>query len=417
MFEIKRKILEDLKKHLKKQEISMIVGPRQAGKTTVMLMLQRHLDEMGEKSILLNFDVEKDRHFFTSQESLLAKLGLEFGGDGGVVFIDEIQRKEDAGLFLKGLYDSKTPYKFVVSGSGSIELKEKIHESLVGRKRLFHLNTVSFDEFVNFRTNYKYEERLDDFFCVEAETILPGLLNEYMNFGGYPRVLLSDSLEEKERVIDEIYSSYLIKDISFLLNVDKLDAIGNLFKVLSSQIGQLINYSELASLVGVSQATLKNYIYYGEKTFVIERMPPFYKNPRKEIVKSPVAYFSDLGLRNYCSGWFGKLVDLVNMGFPFQNFVWQLLRDRFEGSAGEVKFWRTKDKAEVDFIVDLKNEIVPIEVKFKSMHKPTVGRSLRSFIGKYKPKRAYVVNIALDSRVYIDSTEIRFIPYWRLFEI
>ena len=166
---IKRALFKELKAHLPKKEISLIIGPRQVGKTTLMLLLKDYLDKKGNKTILLNLDFEADRYFFNSQNSLIKKIELELGRNKGYVFIDEIQRKENAGVFLKGIYDRNLPYKFIVSGSGSIELKEKIHESLAGRKRLFELNPVSLDEFVNFKTNYRYENKLKDFYNIEKD--------------------------------------------------------------------------------------------------------------------------------------------------------------------------------------------------------------------------------------------------------
>lgn len=416
MDEIKRKILADLIKHSEKPEMSLIVGPRQAGKTTVMRRLEELFIKKGAKTLFLNLDREEDRTHFGSQQSLLAKLGLELGNKQGFVFIDEIQRKENAGLFLKGLYDTKTPYKFVVSGSGSLELKEKIHESMAGRKLLFNLDTVSFREFINFRTDYKYEGKLSDFFKVEAQGLLPRLFSEYINFGGYPRVILSETIDEKTRTIDEIYNSYLVKDLSFLLKVEKIDAIANLFKILSTQIGQLVNYSELCATIGISQATLKNYIYYGEKTFVINRVSPFYRNPRKEIVKSPTMYFLDLGLKNYCAGCFGNLTNHTQMGFVFQNFVYGLLRDSLGFQSHRISFWRSKDKAEVDFVINLGDDLIPIEVKYKKMVRPKVGKSLFSFIKKYRPKTALIVNSNLDETTQVESTHVVFKPYWGLFD-
>jgi len=418
MFEIKRTIFGSLKNHLEKQEISLIVGPRQAGKTTIMLLLKDFLEKKGKKTLFLNLDSENDRRFFSSQQALLSRLELEFGREKGVVFIDEIQRKEDAGLFLKGIYDSRIPQKLVVSGSGSVELKEKIHESLAGRKLFFHLNTLSFEEFLDFKTGYKYEGKLVNFCSLEQEGLLAALFDEYLGFGGYPRVVLSETADEKAKIIDEIYSSYLIKDISFLLKVEKMDAIRELFRVLSSQIGQLINYSELSSVVGISQDTLKNYIYYGEKTFVIERISPFYKNARKEIVKSPSVYFTDIGLRNYCAGDFGRPGgSSLNAGFVFQNFVYVMLKGLFEHTNKRISFWRTKEKAEVDFVIDgAGGEILPIEAKFARMSEPKVTKSLRSFIGRYAPNRAVIVNISLDASIEIDGTKVLFIPYWRLLD-
>ena len=182
---IKRNLLKQLKDHLVKKEISLIVGPRQAGKTTLMLFLKDYLEKRGEKTVFLNLDIERERQFFNSQEDLINKIKLEVGKSKAYVFIDEIQRKENAGLFLKGIYDMGLPYKFIVSGSGSLELKEKIHESLAGRKRVFELNTISFDEFVNFKTGYRYEESLADFFNVEkikAANFLKGGKNRSVQF-------------------------------------------------------------------------------------------------------------------------------------------------------------------------------------------------------------------------------------------
>jgi len=166
---IKRKLFKELKEHLSQKEISIIVGPRQAGKTTLMELLKEYLERQGENTVFLSLDFEADKKYFTSQNDLINKIQLEIGKNKGYVFIDEIQRKENAGLFLKGLYDLKLPYKFIVSGSGSVELKEKIHESLVGRKRTFELNTISFQEFVDFCTDYRYEGKLFDFFMVDFD--------------------------------------------------------------------------------------------------------------------------------------------------------------------------------------------------------------------------------------------------------
>jgi len=117
---ISRKLFSELKSHLLKKEISFIIGPRQAGKTTLMLLLNDYLMKKGERTVFLNLDIEADKQFFTSQANLIKKIKLEIGEKRGFVFIDEIQRKEDAGIFLKGIYDMNLPYKFIVSGSGSV---------------------------------------------------------------------------------------------------------------------------------------------------------------------------------------------------------------------------------------------------------------------------------------------------------
>lgn len=410
-------LLKELHSHLGQKEITLLIGPRQAGKTTIMEALQADLEKRGEKTLFLSLDFERDKNFFVSQEALLQRLRLAFGSaGGGYVFIDEIQRKENAGLFLKGIYDQKPSYKFIVSGSGSLELKEKIHESLAGRKLIFEILPISFLEFADYYTDYKYENRLEDFFSIDTNKALQ-LLDFYLRFGGYPRVITANDEAEKRKVIDEIYQAYLEKDASALLRVEKLDAFSSLIKVLAGQVGKMIRFSELSSTLGISLVTVKNYLWYLEKTFILERSTPFFRNIRKEITKSPVAYFYDLGLRNHACNIFGQTLRVDDAGFLFQNFIFNILREKTQFTASRVHFWRTKDKAEVDFVMDVGLKPLPIEVKYSSMPKPAIEKSLRRFIDAYHPENAYVINLSLDETVNLNGTKVRFLPFYKVQDI
>ena len=410
---IKRKLFPELVDHLPQKEMSLIIGPRQAGKTTLMEMLKKHLDQSGERTLFLNLDIEWDRPHFESQAALIRKIELELGQHKGYVFIDEIQRKDDAGLFLKGLFDLKLPYKFILSGSGSMELKQKIHESLVGRKRLFELFTVTLEEFINHRTDYRYEENLSDFLAIEKDRAQQ-MLSEYMQFGGYPRIVMQTEQREKLRLIDEIYRSLMEKDIAYLLRLDKPDVFSALIKVLASQVGQLINYSELASTLNVSFATVKNYLWYAQKLFLVELIAPYARNIRKEISKSPVPYFWDLGLRNYSLGLFGHLESPLEKGFVFENLVFLVLRQKLKFKAAKLKYWRTKDKAEVDFVIEAGKSLIPVEVKYKHLKQEKVPQSLRSFIDNYNPKQAFIINLDLNKTLKINKTTLFFLPFHEL---
>lgn len=413
MQKIHRKLFKDLIGHLKAREISMIVGPRQAGKTTIMMELKNYLVQKGEKTLFLNLDYEPDKIFFNSQDDLIRKMDLELGRKSGFVFMDEIQRKENAGLFLKGLYDLNLPYKFIVSGSGSLDLKEKIHESLAGRKRIFELSTVSFEEFVDFKTEYKYSQKISTFFEVEKDRSL-SLLNEYLNFGGYPRVVLEPTLSEKIKIINEIFRSYVEKDIAHFLGVNRVDAFSLLIKILASQVGQIIKYSKLAEESGISVVTLKNYLWYAEKTFSIMMISPYFKNKHKEITKAQSAYFYDLGMRNFSLGLFGNLIQSDQMGFIFQNFVANRLHEKIANTSKNLNFWRTLDKAEVDFVLNDNNSILPVEVKYSKLKNPEVKRSLQNFIKEYSPSEAWVINLSLETEIIIGKTTVKFIPYYKI---
>ena len=412
---IKRDLYQNLKEHILKKEITFIVGPRQAGKTTLMLMLMDELLKKDKKVLFLNLDIEMDKQFFGTQLDLLKKIELEIGSEG-YVFIDEIQRKNDAGVFLKGIYDQNFSYKFIVSGSGSVELKEKVHESLAGRKRVFELSIVSFKEFLNYKTSYKYGEKIIDFFKLEKEKTLK-FLEEYISFGGHPRVVLDETYKEKNSTINEIFQSYLEKDIYYLLKVEKSEIFINLIRILASQLGKLANYSELSNTIGINVLTLKNYIWYLEKTFILKRVSPFYKNIRKEITKSPIFYFYDLGMRNFILNVFGKLDSISDKGFLFQNFIFNILSERLKETSTTINFWRTQDKAEVDFVLNFGNNYIPIEVKYSLIKKPVVSRSLLSFIKKYNPPQAFIVNLGNNDILKIDNTEVIFMPFYRLYDI
>jgi predicted AAA+ superfamily ATPase len=159
---------------------------------------------------------------------------------------------------------------------------------------------------------------------------------------------------------------------------------------------------------------VKNYLGYAEKTFILKKISPFFKNIRKEITKSPVIYFYDLGLRNYALGLFGNLINSSEIGHIFQNFILNLIKERLELSAGEIHFWRTKDRAEVDFVIQAGRELIPIEAKFKQMKRPSIPQSLKNFISKYQPKEAWVVNLRLKEKVRLAHTEIHFLPFYEL---
>ena len=411
---IKRQILPDILKHLSAPEITLITGARQVGKTTLMNEVKSILEKQKKKTLYFNLDFETDFFYFESQEKLMQKIELELGEHKGYIFIDEIQRKENAGLFLKGLFDRSKRYKFIVSGSGSVELKEKIHESLTGRKRIFELSTITFWEFLNYKTGHKYENKMTSFFDLEKERINL-ILNEYLAYGGYPRIVTEPLRQEKILIINEIFDSYLKKDIVYLLRVDRPDIFIKFIRLLAHYCGSIINYSKLASDVGISVPTLKKYLWYAENTFIIKTVHPFFKNKRKEITKSPTIYFNDLGLSNFALNQFGNETVTLNSGFSFQNLVFLILDEIFHNRFYSIHYWRTTDKAEVDFVIDCGDQIIPVEVKFSQLKTDRISRSYRNFIETYHPHKGYVVNLNYEKKIRINKTLIKFIPFYNLY--
>ena len=410
---INRGILSDLNSHLSAPEITMITGARQVGKTTLMNLLQEKLQKKGKKTLFLSMDFESDKPSFLTQESLINRMKLEFGGEYGYVFMDEIQRKENAGLYLKGIYDMKLPVKMIISGSGSIELKEKIHESLAGRKRIFEVQPVSFPEYLDYRTSYKYTNRHYDLFQALPEKCLSHL-NEYLNFGGYPAVITAPNLNEKIRIINEIFTVYIEKDIQSFLSNDGPEYYSRMIKLLAAQTGQMINLSTLSSDTSVSVPTLQKYLWYADKTCFIKLIQPYIGNKKKEITKSPVVYFNDHGMRNFAIASFGNINHPNEYGFAFQNLICNLLLGALQWNPYTLHFWRTTDKAEVDFVISRYHDPLPIEVKFRAMKKHEITRSLRSFIDHYKPSTAWIINLTMTDSIQVDNTTVNFITLFDL---
>mgnify|MGYP005846376455 CR=1 FL=1 len=383
-----RKIQADLEKHLEKREISLLLGPRQSGKTTLILKIKKKLEENGKKTIYFNLDRLSDFVYFNTQKNLLEKIKFELGGGRVFVFIDEIQRLKNAGLFLKGLYDYHSPYKFIVTGSGALEIKENIVEPLTGRKKIFYLYPLSFEEFFKFKAGKEIKE-FDRFYEInknEGERIL----DEYLNYGGYPRVVLAKTAKEKKEVLEEIYLSYLEKDVKNLLGIEKDILYQHLLRYLAGEIGSLFNKAEVSRNLGLNIKTLNRYLFLLEKTFVISIVRPYFKNPTKELTKKPKVYFIDLGLRNFILGNFASFFEREDRGRIFENFVFRQILER--KPVFGIWFWRFETGAEVDFVLQDKDNLLPIEVKSGKNEIGIIGKSLLSFLEKYQLRKAVIIH-------------------------
>jgi len=392
---LKRKSYLELKKHLDKKEISLILGPRQAGKTTLMFHLKEEIEQKSKATCYFNLDILEDRFYFSSQNKLIEKI-KRIIGKKGVVFIDEIQRLQDAGLFLKGLYDLGSQYKFIVSGSGSLELKSNVLEPLTGRKKIIYCLPLSFEEFCANKLNIDFSQ-VDDYLKDEI-FLKERLIDEYFNFGGYPKVFFLEKEEEKKEALKEIYQSYLEKDIKILLGVEKDYAFDNLVKILALSVGNLVNINELALNLGLNIKTIKKYLYFLEKTFIIKLVSPYFTNVRVELKKMPKVYFLDLGLLNLVRR------EVKGGGF-FENACFLRIKEKYPDE--EIHFWRTKSGAEVDFVLGWGKDIVAYEIK-ETIKKRALGKGLISFIKKYQPKKVFLMGRKVrEERFKFKETEMR----------
>jgi predicted AAA+ superfamily ATPase len=393
---VERTQFNALKEHLDEKEITLILGPRQVGKTTLMLELKDYLFE--EKKIpaqniyYFNLDLTTDFDLFTTQKKFVEFLRDRTKHANFIyVFIDEAQRIGKTGLFLKGVYDLGLPLKMVLSGSSTLELKKKLQEPLTGRKKIFKILPFSFDEFLTFKDDsLRKIIKNSTTLLAEEDFKMKKYLEEYLLFGGYPRVVIEREEEKKKGILEEIYNSYIDKDIVRFLKIRDPLSFSNFVRFLANQNGTLLSISHTATTLNINQRTLVKYLYYLEQTFVIRKLTPFFTNPQKEIVKMPKIYFLDTGLRNFACSNFSKLEVRGDRGELLENFVLGEINLKLKLSQ-KVNFWRGKDgRHEVDFIVRTGMNIIPIEVKTKK-EDAHLSFSYKSFLEQYRPKKGIIV--------------------------
>lgn len=410
---INRELEKTIIPFINRKEVISIIGARQSGKTTFIKHLQDEIQKT-KKVRFLTFENRNDLALFQDNIDDFKNLMKNFD----VVIIDEFQYAKEGGQKIKYLYDT-TDIKFIISGSSSLELTYQTGKYMVGRMFQFLLTPFSFREFLEFQNPELFDllnkkipqDRIDNFnnqemFGSEVTRRLSEQLEKFVVFGGYPAAVLAGSIEEKQKILSSIVDNYLLKDIKGLLNLASEDLIAKLSRLLATQIGNLVNYHELSDSSGSSYIELKKHLNILENTFIIKLIRPYYSNPRTELTKNPKVYFLDLGLRNYLLSDFRPIEMRNDTGALIENYAYILLNQL--NLAFDLKFWRTKSKAEVDFIIEKEQKLIPIEVKYSS--KPIIGKSLHSFIEKFNPPQAIILTKDYFGKDKIKDTEIKYIP-------
>ena len=363
---IKRKIETRLVENLERDEIIVLVGARQTGKTTLLKKLKQTADEKKETTFFINLENKRYLNLLNQEPENLFQLTGKLPDRKIVVFIDEIQYLKDPSNFLKYMYDEYAgKVKLVVSGSSAFYIDQQFKDSLAGRKRLFTLKVLDFKEFLEFEGCGEMVEYFPGVPLLKKREI-PGLVEdklkqlflEFIKFGAFPGVVLEKKNKEKIYLLEELLNSYLARDVE-TMGIKKKDKFFTLIRLLAVQVGGLVNLSELANTLKISVTAVENYLHILEKSFQVKKITPFSANLRKELSKMPKLYFLDLGMRNIALDNFDLLEFRMDKGMVWENLVFKLLDDRDD--TGNINFWRTQDKKEVDFIIDRK---YALEVKF-----------------------------------------------------
>lgn len=356
-----RDAVEQITPWLETGEIIVLHGARQVGKTSILYYLKDQLTVAGKPVYYI--DLEDSRYLRILDAGVdeflrhLAEQGLTVGTEQErlFVFVDEIQYLSNPSSFLKLVADHHRGIKLIVSGSSSFAIREKFSDSLVGRTINFEIFPLSFREFLRFRgVPFVEGQALTQLKSDE----LRECYREYALYGGYPRIVLTPEIERKEKYLQQIIDTYVRKDIRDLAGVKDIDKYNRLLEALASQSGSLLNVDELANSARLAKQTVEKYLFIMENTYVIRLVRPFSRNIRTELFKQPKIFFHDTGLMQML--WLkGLQKELI--GNVFETSIFSELIKRF--GMESVRYWRTKDKREIDFIVTKRDTPLPIEVK------------------------------------------------------
>lgn len=407
-----RKLEQDLEKWLGRKELVLIKGPRQAGKTTLL----EHFNEK-LKGDYVSLDDEDIKRTFEEAPKEFAKRFLS--KNRHFLFVDEAQYAKNAGRILKFLFDSfGNKLKLIVTGSGSFDVKVEIGKYLVGRAIYFELLPLDFEEFLLWKAKdlhkvfIEYKEGLKHFVSSGKIDVNPAfekefntLLEEFILFGGFPAIVKESDESLKKDLLKNLSRTYLEKDVFFFFSIRHLEKFRSLMNYLAFNTGSLLELSSLMRDLKMDYKTMENYLSVLHNTYLISPISPFHKNLTTELKKSKKIYFADNGLRNSIIQNFLPLSNRTDKGLLLENFILNELKSNLEC---KVNYWRTTGKAEVDFVVSLNDNLLPVEVKSSAK----ITRGFLSFLNTYKPKTALVFTEREFGIRTINGTKVLFAPHY-----
>ncbi|WEK35184.1 MAG: ATP-binding protein [Candidatus Pseudobacter hemicellulosilyticus] len=363
---ISRLLHKVIKERLFKGKAALILGPRQAGKSTLVeSILADHADAV----LHVSGDDADVRDLFSNTTATRLKALI---GAKKILFIDEAQRIPNIGLTLKLITDQIKDVQVIATGSSAFELSSKVNEPLTGRKYEFMLYPLSFSEMVQHHGLLE-EKRL---------------LEHRLIYGYYPEIVTKRG-EEKE-LLKLLANSYLYKDLLMLEQINKPALLEKLLRALALQLGSEVSYNELSQTVGSDNKTVEKYIDLLEKAFVIFRLPAFSRNVRNEIKKGKKIYFYDCGIRNAIINDFRTLSSRSDVGALWENFVIMERVKYLRYSNKDIRqyFWRTTQQQEIDLIEEDGQQISAFEIKWNHKQK---ARFPQTFTENYPGTNTKVV--------------------------
>ena len=373
----RRRIYTSLEAELETKEMVVITGMRRVGKTTAL----NHLYGLVKSSNKVMLDLENPLHrkIFEEENYDAVWNNLEVFGIvrtiKAYIFIDEVQNLPELSRVVKYLYDH-ADVKFVLTGSSSYYLRNLFPESLAGRKMVFELFPLSFGEFLEFKGVKRvfwraFRDKVNHKNRVGYEKLV-AYYDEFMEFGGFPGVVLEKNRERKKALLLEIFTSYFEKDVKNLADFKDISKLRDLILLLIPRVGSKIEIVKLASNLGVSRETIYNYLAFLEQTYFVTLLPKYSTGADRQAAGSKKLFLCDAGMVN--------VLGRVSQGQLFEQSVCQNIR-----TVGKLTYYSKGEGSEIDFIVDA----CALEVKWTASLQDTANLERRG--GSLKLKEKYVV--------------------------
>ena len=372
--------MPELEAHLQNKQATVLTGMRRTGKTTLL----KRLMEISDIRQQLFFDLERIdyRELFSEKnyEAIvyaLAQRGIRFS-EKVLIGFDEIQLVPNLPSVVKYLYDHYD-IKFILTGSSSYYLKNRFDESLAGRKKIFEVYPLSFGEMLTFQ-GVTHVSPGSNFvstpFLVSEYERLKHYYEEFIDYGGFPEVVLTNSIQDKQDLIADILSSYINHDVASFLDFKKSEEAYKLIKLLAVRVGTRLEISKISVLTGMTRYTVEQYLGLFEQSYLIRTIPVTASSPDREIVKARKLYFMDNGI--------ASLSAELSSGSKFENAVFNQLRRQ-----GDVSYYSLKTGNEIDFVInkktafEVKESATEAQMKNTSSLAKNIGIDQCYVVGRY----------------------------------
>jgi uncharacterized protein len=351
---IKRKIDTKMRELLKLREIVAVVGPRQSGKTTY---LQHLMQDVGGSYMTF-----EDRDVLQMFDTDIKAFVATYLAEVDILCIDEFQYARGGGKQLKYIYDTCPGKKIIISGSSAIDLTIHAVKYLVGRVLVVNFWPFALEELRDVFPHKTHEE----------------LYEYYSSYGGYPRVALAETDDERRLILKNIYNTYFLREVKDVLGIVDEYKLQTMLTYIAQGVGGALNYAKMATACSLPERDVRQYLEFMEKTFVTYLVRPFYTNKLREIVKQPKAYFFDSGFCNYVTGF------TLDSGKKLEQVVLMEVLKR----GYTAKYWRDKREHEMDFIVHNESAaLCALEAKAGGR----TSESFRAFVRAYPDVPAEIV--------------------------